>query len=305
MHGRQLVSVVLAAVALSAADGQSTLEGYLPPGRIDLVAILPPAPAKGDIRYQADRQIFRATKRDIGSDRWDYARQDIPSSAAAVMRDFSCAAGIALSPDRQPATYRLLARAGVDTSRENNIAKDRFKRQRPFLIDKGAICEPDRDSIARSFDYPSGHATRGWAYGLILAELLPNRATPILTRARAYGESRLVCRVHNASAVEAGRLGATAAMDVVRTIPAFQADLAIARSELDSPQPAPDAAACEREARILWPSIFAGLGKRGFGRDQFDSDRRRLAPADAKARNPSRATSRLQRRQQGRYDART
>jgi acid phosphatase (class A) len=261
MHVGKLVAVVLATVALSAAESQSAVEGYLPPGRIDLVSILPPAPAKGDIRYHADRQIFRAAKRAIGSDRWDYAKQDIPSSAAAVMQDFSCAAGITLSPDRQPATYRLFARTGLDTSRENNIAKDRFKRQRPFLIDKGAICDPDRAGIAKSFDYPSGHATRGWAYGLILAELLPDRATPILMRARAYGESRLICRVHNASAVEAGRLGAAATMDVVRTASAFQADLSAAQKELAAPQPAPDAVACEREARILWPSILAGLRK--------------------------------------------
>jgi acid phosphatase (class A) len=32
--------------------------------------------------------------------------------------------------------------------------------------------------------------------GLILAELAPERATPILNRGRAYGESRVVCGVH-------------------------------------------------------------------------------------------------------------
>jgi acid phosphatase (class A) len=147
----------------------------------------------------------------------------------------------------------------VDTARENNVAKDSFKRLRPFLIDKGDVCEADPKEVAKSYDYPSGHTTRGWTEGLILAELLPARATPILTRARSYGESRLVCRVHNASAVEAGRVGATATMDVVRATPAYQADLAAARTELADVQPKPDAAACEREARIVWPSVFAGL----------------------------------------------
>lgn len=262
MRIRIIAALAATGLALAAAHGQKGVQGYLPAGRIDLVAILPPAPQKGDIRYETDRQVFKAMKAGIGSDRWDYAKKDVPSSAADVMKDFSCAAGIALTPENQPATYQLLSRAGADTARENNLAKDSFKRLRPFLIDKGAVCEADPKEVAKSFDYPSGHTTRGWTTGLILAELLPDRATPILSRARAYGESRLVCRVHNASAVEAGRVGATATMDVVRTTPAYQADLAAARAELATAQPRPDAATCEREARILWPSVLTGLAKK-------------------------------------------
>lgn len=261
MRVKVILAGLVATAALVAVESQSGPQGYLEPGRVDLVAILPPAPLKGEIRYETDRRVFRAMKRTIGSKRWDYAKSDIPSSSAEVMRDFSCATGIALSPDRQPLTYRLLARAGVDTARENNAAKDRFQRLRPFLIDKGEICEADRADIGKSFDYPSGHTTRGWTFGLILAELLPTRATPILARARSYGESRLICRVHNASAVEAGRIGATATMDVIRTTPAYQADLAEARAELATTQPAPDATACERERKVVWPSVLAGLRK--------------------------------------------
>jgi hypothetical protein len=59
--------------------------------------------------------------------------------------------------------------------------------------------------------------------------------------------------------VEAGRVGATATMDVVRATPAYQADLAAARVELAGTQPSPDANACTREEKILWPSVLAGL----------------------------------------------
>jgi acid phosphatase (class A) len=254
-----VAAVATAAITIAAAQGQSGDQGYLPAGQIDLMKILPPAPKKKEIRYETDRAVFKAMKSGVGSDRWDYAKMDIPSSAADVMKDFSCAAGIALSPEAQPATYRVLNRAGVDTARENNVAKDAFKRLRPFLIDKGDVCDPDPKELAKSYDYPSGHTTRGWTEGLILAELLPDRATPILSRARAYGESRLVCRVHNMSAVEAGRIGATATMDAVRATAAYQADLAAARTELAAAQPKPDATACAREQRIVWPSVLAGL----------------------------------------------
>jgi membrane-associated phospholipid phosphatase len=46
--------------------------------------------------------------------------------------------------------------------------------------------------------------------GLILAELVPEAASDVLARARAFGQSRIVCGVHNASAVEAGWMTATA-----------------------------------------------------------------------------------------------
>ena len=55
---------------------------------------------------------------------------------------------------------------------------------------------------------PAAAAEHTWA--LILAALVPEKATPILVRGRAYGESRIVCGVHWLSDVVAGRLTGTA-----------------------------------------------------------------------------------------------
>ena len=76
-------------------------------------------------------------------------------------------------------------------------------------------------------------AIAGDARLLILTELAPDRAGPILRRGRAYGDSRFVCGAHNESAVEGGMLSASATMALVRTKPAFQQDLAAARAEID------------------------------------------------------------------------
>ncbi|UAK26724.1 phosphatase PAP2 family protein [Sphingomonas nostoxanthinifaciens] len=250
--------VPLAAVALIAADKEP---GYLPLHAIDLTKVLPPAPQEGDIRYATDRKIFKAMKARIGSPRWDLATSDVDLATPAVMRDFACATGIALSPTTTPATYRLLDTASRDTSNANNDAKDQYRRLRPFWIDKGETCQPKKD-LGKSYDYPSGHTTKGWTVGLVLADALPDRATPILTRARAYGESRIVCRVHNFSAVENGRLSATVTMEAVRATPAYQADLAAAKAELAAARastPAPDAGACAAEAALIGPSVLAGL----------------------------------------------
>jgi acid phosphatase (class A) len=177
------VALALALIGATVGYAADKPTGYLP-FTVDLTTILPPAPVKGDIRYATDRRVFKATRALLATPRGALATQDVPSSTSDVMRDFSCAAGVRLSPGETPATYRLLANVGADTARANNAAKDHWQRLRPFLIDKGPVCESKQD-LAKSYDYPSGHTTRGWTFGLVLADLEPDRATPILTRARA------------------------------------------------------------------------------------------------------------------------
>jgi acid phosphatase (class A) len=260
MKMRHLVYPALAAMA-AISIAATPVPGYLDQV-FDLTTIVPPAPVKGDIRYAADRKVFKATRATLDTPRGRLATDDVPSSVIEVEKDFSCAAGATLSPEATPATHRLLVAANADTARANNAAKDHWKRLRPFLIDRGPTCESKED-LAKSYDYPSGHTTRGWTFGLILSELEPDRATPILIRARSYGESRIICGAHNMSAVEAGRLGATVTMQAVRATPAYQADLAAARAELAAaragPAIAPAAGFCATEAALASPSVIAGV----------------------------------------------
>jgi len=252
-----LAVITIAGIATAADKPQ----GYLPPDSIDLARVLPPAPSKGDIRYETDRRVFKAMKAQIGGERWRYAVADVKYDTPTMLHDFECAAGFTLNAATLPATVKLLSTASIDTGAANNAAKEHWQRLRPFWIDKGDTCEP-KDELGKSFDYPSGHSTKGWTLGLLLAELLPDRANAILTRARAYGESRIVCRVHNMSAVENGRLGATVTLNQVRAQPAFQRDLAAARLELAAARAhvaVPDAARCSAETTVLEPSILAGL----------------------------------------------
>ena len=70
-----------------------------------------------------------------------------------------------------------------------------------------------------------------------------------------------MCGAHNLSAVENGFVSASATMDVVSTVPAFQTDLAAARSELDRLRadratPRPNAAACADEAKLVAQRIY-------------------------------------------------
>ena len=247
--------------AAAVVTGATQYRGYLETP-VDITTVVPDAPQKGDVRYEADRKVFRATRAMLDTPRGKLATDDVPSSVIDVMKDFSCAAGVTLSPETTPATYRLLANANADTARANNLAKDHWKRLRPFLIDKGPVCD-SKEELAKSYDYPSGHATRGWTFGLILSDAEPDRATPIEVRARSYGESRIVCGAHNMSAIEAGRLGATVTMQSVRQSAAYQADLGAARAELKAARAnsalVPDAGACSAEAGLVAKSVLVGV----------------------------------------------
>ncbi|WBO21093.1 acid phosphatase [Sphingomonas abietis] len=250
---RPLLALTLASAALATTLGAEKPHGYLPEGAFDLLQVLPPAPVKGDARYKADRTIFKQTRKMIGTPRYQLATSDVKTDQRSLMADFSCAVGVTLTPENAPRTQALVARARVDTSRQTNIAKDFYKRQRPFLIDHGDICEPKAE-LMDSYDYPSGHTTLGWTWASVLSDLVPDRATQIMARGRAYGDSRFICGAHNESAVEGGKLSAGATMSVVRTTAAYQADAAAARAELNALRRAPNTekpTGCEMETALV------------------------------------------------------
>lgn len=230
--------------------------GYLGAAVPDTYAVLPPAPRPGDPRDEADRAIFRATRGYATQDRWALAQNDV--NPAGVVKDLACALGVELTPKTAPRTLALVFKVGPDASRVTNRPKDIYKRPRPYLRDEGKICVND-PSLAVSPDYPSGHNTFGWAVGLIMAELAPDRAAPILSRARAFGENRLVCGVHSLSAVEAGRDNGAILVAALHGDAQFRSDLDAARAEVAAARqagPAPDPAACAKEAELIAKSPY-------------------------------------------------
>lgn len=241
-------ALVVTMPSVGAREGASS---YMKEGDIDLLLALPAAPKEGDARAEADRAIFRATRKLESTPRWALATSDVSEKPVDMYQAYSCSLGLDLTEKLVPKLTHLLETAADDASDANRAVKKKFQRQRPFKFDDGPTCQSKIEVM--SFDYPSGHTTHGWTWALILAELLPERASAILARGRAYGESRIVCGVHNASAVEAGRLSATLSLTRMRSSPAFQADLAAAKAEL-SALPAsnpPDAARCQAEAETL------------------------------------------------------
>jgi acid phosphatase (class A) len=135
------------------------------------------------------------------------------------------------------------------------VLKAFYQHQRPFQLANGPVCvtPAGKARLEEIPDYPSGHTTAGWETGLVLAELAPDAATSLLARARAFGESRIVCGVHSMSAVEAGWMTATAVFAAQNASAAFRADLDSAWTELSSLRKGAsvDAAGCAMELKTL------------------------------------------------------
>lgn len=245
-----LWAIVPATLSAAPVPAPST-NGYLADSPPDTTAILPPAPAAGGPRYEADRKFFRATRRLKDGARWRLAQAD--NDQRAIFKDMACAVGVELTLANAPRFTALAGAVLHDVSRATNTPKNVYKRKRPYLIDQGPVCVARNQGLDANPDYPSGHTTWGWTIGLILAELAPDRATPILVRARAYGDSRLVCGVHNMSAVEAGRTNASVVVAALHGVKAFRDDLDAARQEVAAARksgPAPAAPACAAEAAL-------------------------------------------------------
>lgn len=207
-------------------------KGYLPPQAVGAEAYLAPPPATDSMRDRADMEIFAATRALRSSPRWSQAQSDADAESPSAPKAFDCALGTSLDVAKQPILIRLLLRASTDSDNLSRTAKTAFARKRPFLRADGDICIAREQWLIDQASYPSGHAATGWLWGLILSELAPDQSARLMSRARSFGESRVVCGVHYASDVEAGRDVAAASLARLRTDPAFMADLAVARREL-------------------------------------------------------------------------
>ena len=127
-----------------------------------------------------------------------------------------------------------------------------YKRPRPFAVFNEPICVPqDADRLRESGAYPSGHASLGWTWALILAELVPERADAIFSRGRAFGDNRVVCGVHWPSDVQAGQTIAAAVVARLHAKPEFVAEMQRARAELAQAALSPRKPDCALERAAL------------------------------------------------------
>ncbi len=214
--------------------GSGMLNGYLERKALpDSLALLPPPPAAGSAAQEADQAAYRATRHLLGTPRGSLAAADARLEFPAAAEAFSCAAGLDITMESTPHLYTLLRRSLVDAGLATYGAKDHYKRTRPFVVNKDATCSPqDEPRLVKDGSYPSGHSALGWAWTLLLTELMPERTNALLERGYAFGQSRVVCGVHWQSDVDTGRVMGAAAVARLHADPVFLAQMDAAAVEI-------------------------------------------------------------------------
>ena len=202
--------------------------------RPDLLALLPAPPEDETPLAAADRQASEQALSLANTARWEMALLDASMRAPGGAAVFSCAVGLPLGEEVTPLTWSLLRSIAIDVALATAAPKRAYQRARPFAWNEQPICTPaGLRALTKDGSYPSAHAATGWAWALVLAELVPERTNAILQRGYAYGQSRVVCNVHWQSDVDQGRVAGTAIIASLHGDDEFREQLDAARDEID------------------------------------------------------------------------
>ncbi len=211
-------------------------QGYLTSGELERLAqTTPPAPAAGSVQDMADRAASTRFKALEDSDRWLMATAHAELRPPLALQHFDCALGVRLGSAETPVLDRMAARAFQAAQAAATLVRTRGLRARPVAEDPARrACQTLTPEARRSSAYPSTAATVGTAYAEALARIAPDRAEAVRRMGHEIGVSRLICAMDYPSDVAAGEALGRAVMVEITAGPAFQADVAAARAEIEA-----------------------------------------------------------------------
>ena len=244
---------LLAQQQLPAGTTSRLASGYLAADRLpDDIALLPAPPAEGSDALRRDREGERRALALRGTARWEQAKVDADIFSRNAASTMSCAAGFVIGPETTPKLNTVLRRVMSDLGRASTASKARYNRPRPFVGNGQPTCTPGQESVLRgNGSFPSGHASIGYGWGLILGDVVPGRRRDLLRRGLAFSDSRRICNVHFRSDIEAGELLAAVVVGRLQDDPAYRADIAAARAEVRAMNRVTPQCAAERAALRL------------------------------------------------------
>lgn len=231
-------------------------QGYLARTRIaQLAATVPPAPTPGSPADIADRAASARLTALEDTDRWLLATRHAELRPSVALAHFDCALGFRVAPGDAPRLVAILAAVLHDANEAAELAKARAMRSRPVGDDPDRrSCQVITPAQRATASHPSGSASVGMAYGVVLAALAPEQAAALIESGRQIAASRMICGMHYPSDVADGVvLGEAIARDIIAA-PSFQADASAAREEIAAARSAgrtSPACAAERAALAL------------------------------------------------------
>jgi acid phosphatase (class A) len=233
--------VLLVPVSLGWAKDAAPVH-YVAPSEIDFAKILPAIAPLTDEQAKVEKDFEIA----------EVVEKQQEASTADVER----ARDEAHTPDHKPSPYSfsdvlgpwfkadnanisltvaLLKNVFDDAEGVVGPAKKHWNRARPFRQDPADVKlqtdDPAEVPGPASASYPSGHATDGMVFALVLSDLAPQLKEKLIARGIQYGNDRVVLGVHFPSDVAAGRALAKAIYAALKEKKAYQDDLAAAKAE--------------------------------------------------------------------------
>ena len=190
--------------------------------------VLPWPPQNHSSESNAEIAIMKITMSKLDQNQKDLAVKDALNLSVTFFEDVLLGFDI----EKLPKTKLLFDEVKYNASFESQLFKKYFMKKRPYQEDSEihACVPPVADNLNHS--YPSGHTTLGYAMGVVLANLIPEKSKVIMERARLYGENRINCGAHFPSDVEGGHvLGTLVATELLKN-KSFQTLLKESRKEL-------------------------------------------------------------------------
>lgn len=194
---------------------------------IDASKLLPPPPMAGSDAAKAEIAELHAIAASSSAELMEKARFDDGDEKPDM---FNAALGFDVTA--LPLTAKLLNEVAKQEEVESKAAKSYFHRDRPWIVDPSIkTCVTVKPGPAAT-SYPSGHTSLGFAMGVVLASVVPEKSQIVLARASEFGEHRLVCGMHFRSDIVAGQEFGTVLALTLMQKPQFKAQMEAARAEL-------------------------------------------------------------------------
>ncbi len=174
--------------------------------------ILPQPPAVDSIEHKVELQTIKNSMAQLTEEQKTLAAKDAQNLSVSFYADVLPGFEI----EKLPVTKTLFESVKFNENMMKNIAKDYYKRPRPYQEDPSIkVCVPPvKDDYSRS--YPSGHTAFAYSTGIVLAHLMPDKAKVIMDRAKLYGNNRIYCGAHWPSDVSSGQaIGSLVAQELL------------------------------------------------------------------------------------------
>ena len=198
---------------------------YLTKDDVDFLALLPEPPTQGSTEQKAEIQqilAIQATRTPA-----DEARCKMEEKFEVFQ--FAPIIGEGFTAEKCPLTAAMFKDLETDSKYFSRTAKDHWNRKRPPYVNSDV--HPSA-TLEDEGAYPSGHATRGILFALVMADVFPNHRAALLEQGRQVGWDRVVGGVHYPSDVAAGRVLGQALAAKLLSKPEFQVEFAKVKEEL-------------------------------------------------------------------------